>query len=801
MRKLFITLVLVTLCGLQAYNQSILRGKVINKSGEPLEYATVALYSLKDSVLQQGEVTGDDGHFIFNNIRQNSYYMAISMIGYTKVYTDPVLVTSNKTYTLPDVVLSEEVINMQGVTISATRNFVEQQADKMVINPEASITTASDNILEVLRKSPGIIVDKDDNIMLKNKQVKVMIDGRPTYLSGEQLATLLRNTQATSIERIEIIENPPARFDAEGTAGIINIRTKRGMMRGYNGSLTLGGSIAKYFSDNYGINMNYRNDKWNIYGNYFGGYRKGWNDVDLTRHFSQSDHSVFNQYSESGWRTFNNNVKLGIDYYITPKQVVGFMTQGSYIKDRFWGTSNGNIFDSNNEKIQQISTDNDGPGDFKSFTLNLNYKYTIDTLGQELNIDADMGKYYPKNINDMTTTYIPLIAPDITHKDQGSTDNFYSIKVDYVLPFNKKTKLETGVKSSYARMDGDLSFQQQDENGNWSDPNRMSNRFIYSENLNAAYLSAHHDFTEKTKAQIGLRGEQTRAKGDNRTSDDVNSRNYFNLFPSFFIQQKINDNHQLGFSYSYRIGRPPYSILNSFVWMLDPYTYNKGNPFLDAQFTHSTKLSYTLKNKYILSVDYSYTKNAWVQVFEQNDETRVTIIGWENLNNYYNSSVTLVLPIQITKWWNTNTNITGYYGQYQSPFMNGEINQSQFTFDGSTTFTFILPKDFAIELSGRYNSKSVYSMMKMQPWGTVDMGIQKQLFDKKATLKLNVNDIFKIQEFSYTSQYENVDLKGIQHYDSRRISLTFTWKFGSNDIKAARQRSTGLDDEAKRSGK
>ncbi len=798
MKKL-ICIVVIILFVMQINAQTTIKGRVLETDGQPLEYATVALYSAGDSALQQGTTTNADGQFILEKVNLGKYYITVSMIGFGKATTN-INVATARVYTLPDITLSESTQQLQEVTVTATRQFVEQQADKMVINPEASITTASEDALEVLRKSPGIIIDKDDNITLKNKSVKVMIDGRPTYMSGDQLAAMLRTMQATSIDRIEIIENPSSKFDAEGDGGIINIRTKRGMMRGYNGSLTLGASASNRFSDNYGIDLNYRTEKLNIYGNYYGGQRRGWSDVELTRWFMQSDSSSYKQYSYEDWTSSYHNAKLGLDYYITPKQVVGFMARGNLGTSDWESTSDARIADAADRDLQKMHTDNGGDNKWSNLLFNLNYKWTIDSLGQELTIDADMAKYYSKNLSDMATSYIPPQSPLIFHKNQRATSDFYSIKVDYVWPIDPKTKMEMGVKSSWATIDSDLDYKQQDENGGWSDPGRMSNHFVYNENINAAYVSGNYKFNDKTSVQLGLRGEQTISKGNNTTSEERNERDYFNLFPSFFAQQKFNDNHQLGVSYSYRIGRPPYGLLNPFVWMLDPYTYNKGNPFLDPQFTHSAKLSYTFKNKYILSLSYSYTKDAWLQVFDQDDATRTTIIGWENLNNYYNTSATAVLPIEIAKWWKTNTSLTGYYGQFKSPYQGGEIDQSQFTFQGNTTFTFTLPKDFAIELSGRYMSKSVYGMAYMNARGSIDVGAQKQLFNKKATLKLSVSDIFNLQENSYTSQYENVNLIGKQHYDSRRVSLTFTWRFGRTDIKAARQRRTGLEEETSRAG-
>jgi hypothetical protein len=790
----------VILCSAtQLYAQGIIRGKVTDAGGRPLEFATVALFSAGDSVLAQGAITGAGGQFAIEKVPGGLYFITVSMIGFEN-RSSAVRVSGSQTVTVPDIALAEASHSLDEVTVVADRKFVEQQADKMVIDPGASVTTATDDALEVLRKSPGIIVDKDDNITLKNKTVRVMLDGRPSYMSGTELAAMLRNMQATAIDRIEIIENPSSRFDAEGDGGIINIRTKRGMMRGYNGSITLGASVGKYFSGNYGLDLNYRSEKWNVYGNYYGGQNEGFWDLDLTRRFMKTDSSMYKQYNLGEWTGNYNNVKLGIDYYITPKQVVGVMARGNIYGNDENDKNDAYVSSYYGERIQDVNTLQTDRSDGNNLQVNLNYKWTIDTLGQDLSVDADMASYYRKQLANMHTDYSPWQFPDIYRQDQRGAQNFYSVKADYVLPLNSKTRIEAGAKSSWATIDSDLKYEKQDEAGAWSDPRRMSNHFIYRENINAAYLSGNYKLNDQTSVQLGLRSEQTVSTGNNVTSDTVTKRDYINLFPSFFAQHKFNDSHQLGVSYSYRIGRPPYWALNPFVYMVDPYTYNQGNPNLNAQFTHTSKLSYTLKGKYIFSLDYSYTKDAWTQVFRQNDETRTSYITWENLNNYYNTNFTAVLPVEITKWFKTNTNLTVYYGQYTSTYQSGEIDQSQVTFRGNTSFTFTLPKDFTVELSGRYSSKAVYGMAYFYPQASIDGGIQKPLFKKKATLKLNFSDILNIQRNRYYSKYDNIDVEGLQHYDSRRANLTFTWRFGRNDIQAARQRRTGLEEETGRTG-
>ncbi len=796
MKSFYVAVIICMLGVTQAFAQSIINGKVTDMEKNPLEYVTVALYDANTRALQQGTITNRSGIFSLEKVKPGKYYLTLTMIGFVKTDSEPITIGTDQTYTVPDFVLYEDVQNMQEVVVTAKKNFVEQQADKMVINPEASITTASDDVLEVLRKSPGIIIDNDDNITLKNKQVKVMIDNRPTYMSGEQLAALLRNMQATSIDKIEIIENPPSRYDAEGDAGIINIRTKRGLMRGYNGSLNLGAGYGKKFSDNYGLDLNYRNEKWNIYGNYYGGDRRGWYELDLTQ-YSEVDGSVQKQYNEQYWRSSYGNAKLGIDYYITPRQVVGVMTRGNFGTNPSAMDGDIDITGSSNELIQQAQSTSDVENKYKNLLVNLNYKWTIDSLGQELSVDADMARYGFNGVSDLYTTYIPPTTPLNMHKEEDGTSNFYSIKADYVLPIGKKARMEAGLKSSWANIDSDLSIIEEDANGNWADPHHLSNRYVYSENIDAVYLSGRYSFSPKTSLQLGLRGEQTIAKGDNKTIDESHTQKYFNLFPSFFLQQQLGEIHQLGLSYSFRIGRPPYDFLNPFIFLLDPYTFSQGNPYLVPQYTHASKLSYTLKNKYILSLDFSYTEDVWVRFFRQ--EGRRVIATWYNLDDYYNASATLVVPVQITKWWYTNTSIVGLYGQYKSQGEGStDINKSQYTLRGNTTFTFMLPKNFSAELSGWYTTKGVYGVINFYPQGAMNIGVQKLFANNKASLKLGVSDILKTQKDKYDLQYDNVKAHGMERNDSRRVTLTFTYRFGRNDIKAARQRSTGLEEETSR---
>ncbi len=801
MKKYIGICVMIFVCtGIRSYAQTDITGRVLDTDGKSLEYATVALYRAADSALLRGAVTDAEGKYLLEKVDRGKYMVTVSMIGYEKSsYT--IEVVGSQILALPNTTLHENTQQLTEVTVSATRKFVEMKADKMIVNPEASITAASDDALEVLRKSPGIIIDKDDNVMLKNKSVRVMIDGRQTYLSGTQLAAMLRNMQAASIERIEIIENPSSRYDAEGDGGIIDIRTKRGMARGYNGTLSLGASVGEQFSDNYGIDLNYRTEKWNIYGNYYGGKRGIWYESDMDRRMA-SNGSSFKQNTEGETESYYHNVKLGVDYYFTPKQVVGFMVRGNFGNLSNENDADSRIVNINGSDVQRMHSEGNTDNDYQNLLVNLNYKQTM-RRGHELSMDADMAKYRSNGIEDLNTVYTlstPPLPPLILHKIQDGISDFYSFKADYTHVLGKKGRLETGVKASRATIDSDLDYTQRDEDGTWNDPYGRSNRFVYDEDIYAAYIAGNYKFNDRISLQAGLRGEQTVSDGNNLTIREQNKREYFNLFPSLFAQYRFNDKHTMNFAYSYRIGRPPYRILNPFIWMLDPYTYEKGNPFLNPRFTHSTKLSYTLNNSYIFFIDYAYTKDAWAVMYEQDDASPTTVITQRNLDNYHDISLSAVLPVKIAKWFTSNTNTAVFYAQYKAHLKEETFDNSGVAFRINTTFTFILPKEFAFELSGRYMSKLPNGMGVIDANGSVDAGIQKRFFKNKVVMKLGVNDIFNSTGTSYTMRYGNTDLLGKNRWDNRRISLSLNWRFGRSDIKAARQRASGLEEETRRAG-
>lgn len=705
----------------------------------------------------------------------------------------------------------EEVSMLEGIQVIGRKPFIEQGVDRMVINPEASISAASDNVLDVLVKAPGVSIDKDGNVSLKGKSgITILIDDKPTYLSGTQLTETLQNMQASAVEKIEIIENPPAKYDAEGSSGIINIKTKRGQIRGWNGNVTLGSSMGRKFRENNGLDLNYRNEKWNFFGNFYDGMTNHWTNTDVTRNFPEGDGATIYENTKNPGRSYSQGLKFGTDYYFKPNHVIGIM--GRYSGGNFKGDIYNitDIVNALNVKQSHEDTHSKEKENWENMSFNLNYKWSIDSAGRTISTDVDYACYdyfWGAGMNTTNTTYTPLLITNSQSNDgQHATTRLYSAKIDYEHPIGEKSKLETGLKSSLVRIDSEQEYSQLDNvTGEWGDFNNMSNRFKYRENINALYISWKQTLTEKLDMQTGLRTEQTNSQGNSITMDSITNRNYINVFPTLFLHQKFSDKHQLGLSYAYRISRPHYWAQNPIVWTLSPYTSQGGNAALQPEYTHSVKLSYTYNRKYILSTEYAHTKDGYDKVFLQDDTTRKTLITWLNMSTVNYANATLTIPVEIGKWCHIRTNMTMHYKEVKSKLEDDYVNNlSTFSFSCNFKSEFSLPKKWSIEISGWYRTKTISGVTESGAIGMVSLGVQKMLLKDKLTLRLKVDDILNTySNYSdyYFVKYQNIDTYTMRRWDSMRIGLNLTWRFGKENIKPARQRTTGIEEEEGRTNK
>jgi hypothetical protein len=759
------------------------------ETGLPVEFANAILRRSKDSTLVKGTASNARGEFQFSEISRGDYLVEVSFIGYHKQYVSGIKVTSNKTTNVGTLSLLPDVNELNEVVVTFQRKFVEQTADKTIINVEASPTSAGENLMETLKKIPGVVIDKDDNISLKGKQgVTVMIDGRQTYMSGTQLANMLKNMQSTSVEKIEIIENPSSRFDAEGTSGIIDIRTKKIRIGGFNGTINGGLNYKSILSGNGGLSLNYRRDRWNLFGNISGQNDESKENTQINRNFYNQTGAYTGSMSQDV--TFTNqskgtNFQAGADYNISDQHIIGIMFKG-------------NIYDASNDMLGNTLITNAASkpdsgllvnsrteGLYRRWTQNLNYKWAIDSTGRELTFDADYATInnsentlmYSKSFDSQQIPTGRIIGWDTK---QPTKINIVSFKLDYVHPFSPK-----------------IVFNNL-ENNIWNlDPLR-SDHFIYKETISAAYASLSHQF-KTTSVQLGLRAEHTYWEGDSQSLHEVRDSSYLNLFPSVFVMQPLNKNHSIRFSYSYRIGRPKYEQLNPFAFYVDPYTYNKGNPFLQPQFTHSMQLSHSWKQIITTTASLGFTKDAISQILYQDETTMAGMVSHANLSDAYNADITVNVQLPIFKWWMFMTNLSGTYGDWTTQYMGETITNNRLSGNIWAQNTFTLPKNYTLELSGWYQTRGSEGMINFRSAGSIDLGIQKKILKQNGTLRLSVSDILKTsQPKDVTVRYSNVDLLQKTSRETRKFSLTFTYRFGKTDIKPSRQRKTASEEEQNR---
>lgn len=785
-------------------------GAVVNDQDGPADYATVSLIRAKDSSVVKGALTNEHGHYKMERVKAGHYIVKATMVGYDKAYSQPFNIDqTSQNITVPAIKIKKTSRSLKDVTVTAAKPLIERKADRTVMNVENSVLATGNSAMDILEKAPGVTVDKDDNISLKGKQgVTVMIDGKLTYLSSAQLATLLRSTDGTTIQSIEIITNPSAKYDASGNSGIINIKLKKNRQSGTNGNISLSAGLANSYRDNTSFALNHKQGIVNIFSTFSRGDNPRAHTLNIARTVDSANvPTYFQQYTSLPSQNHYNNYRVGADFDLSKKNTAGFVVSGYFNSEKDNNNSVNYIGRQPEVYNSSLNTTSQINQSYRNFAFNLNDKYQIDTAGQELAVDLDYSKFnnnsrayyntYFYNANGGPSGEAPLLLRNQT----PSVIEIHTGKADYTLPFNKTFKLETGAKFSDVKTDNNLEAQI-NSNGTFINDTTRSNRFIYDEKIDAGYVNLNKTF-KKTSVQAGLRAEYTTSKGNLVTTNYVVSRHYLDFFPSVFVNQTINDKNEIGINYSRRIDRPGYGDLNPFVYYLDQYTYQKGNPFLKPQYTNSFELNYTYNKSINVSFSYSRTTDVISELLLTDTVKKATFDTRTNLRiqNYY--GININTPYNFTKWWSGNINLNGFYLGFKSPRLqsgnlsNTDLNNGKPAFQVRDNNTFLLGKLLKLEITGDYQSSLIYSYFFVKPRYSIDAGLNHSFWDKKANIKFAVDDIFNTRrnDVTSTSQGNYIDIH--QKNDSRYARITLTYNFGNTKIKV-RQHETGAEQESNR---
>ena len=812
MKKSIFTFLLISLI-INALSAQKITGKIQLPDGTPAEFAAVLLLNAKDSSLAKGAVTDDAGAYEIASVKAGNYFLSSTYVGFPKLM--------GKIFTFSQADLSMDVLKfaaqskeLTAVEIVARKPLIEIKADRTILNVDASVSNAGSNGLELLRKAPGVVLDNNENIQLRGKNgVVVYLDGKRSYLEPQELANLLKSINAADIEAIEIITNPSAKYDASGNAGIINIRLKKNKNFGTNGSVNFSTAYGLGPKNNLSVSLNNRNKKVNIFGSAGVGKSEYHNALNLNR---EQYGKIFDQRQTQISYQTPVNAKFGIDYSVNDKNTFGFLANvNSNIGDKKWiSNSRMDISRVGNPAIDSILiASNTVAGPLLNANFNANYRFA-DTLGNEVTVDFDKGLYRSNNLSMQPNKYVNA-TENVTFRSRAfatempSNINIYTAKIDYEHKFKKsEASIATGFKYADVKTDNTFNFYNVLNDVNQKDITR-SNQFSYTEKVAAVYLNGNIPFNKKLSLQTGLRLENTNSIGDltrdpslPKGKDDNVPRNYTNLFPSAALTYNVSQKHGFNLTYSRRIDRPSYQDLNPFEERLDELTFRKGSPFLRPQYSNNYEAKYIFMGFASLGASYSKTKDLITDIVEIDlTAPNKSFINYRNLASQDNFALTLSTPTPIKKWWNGFLNVTMFKSIYKAKFPEYDFTAATpIAWNVYAEQTFTLPKDFVYEISGWFNSTSIWGgSWVSQPQGSLDMGVQKKILKGKGTLKLNVTDIFFTAPWrSFSDAIPNLVIKGNGNWESRQVKLNFNYRFGSNTVKGARSRKIGLEDEKNR---
>lgn len=786
-----------------AQTGSTIKGKISDNNGKGLQSVTVSLLKSTDSSLVKADVTDANGAFEMVYGKEGKYLLSYIMIGFERTYSPVFEVKNGQGFDAGNITLQPAATKLQDVTVTSRKPMIEIKADKTVFNVENSINATGSNALELLQKSPGIQVDNNENISMKGKTgVRIYVDGKMTQLGSQDLAAYLKSINSNDVEAIEMISNPSARYDASGNAGIINIRLKKNKRYGTNGSVNMGLVQGVTPKGNGSVSLNYRDKKVNLFSNVGTNIGRYENTLDLYR--VQLD-SIYDQKSTNWSNNKSVNAKLGADLFLNSKNTLGFLVTTNFSDNDWSSVSNTNIsYNPTKQFVKKLVALNTIPGSRTNMNSNINYRYA-DTSGKEINFDADYGLFRGTGRSFQPNNYLDNsgnMLSQVINRNYTPTDiDIYTAKVDVDQP-KWKGKLGYGTKFSYVKTKNTFDFFN-DINGVPVKILSRSNSFTYKENVNAAYVNYQRQFSPKWSLQTGLRMEQTNSEGvltraDGIVqSDNTVKRSYLDFFPSAALTWTVNQKNTLNLTFSRRIDRPTYQDLNPFENKLDELTYEKGNAFLRPQYTNTVELSHTFKYMLNTTIGYSHVKDFATQTTDTTNNA--TYVQQRNLATQRILSFSIGSPLPIAKWWNGYANVWYNYQMFKGKIGNNEIKTDIPIFGAYMQHTFTLGKGYTGELSGWFSGPSVWgATWRTRSQGGIDLGVQKQILKKQGTVKLSVTDIFLTNPWTATSNFGGLYIKGGGRWESQTVRMSFTWRFGNNQVKAARQRQTGLESEAKR---
>jgi hypothetical protein len=787
-----------------------LSGKVITAENKPVENCLVTLLNASNKSIVKTAFTDSTGYYQFLTLKEDTFKLLVSAIGYKQYESDNIVLHSeNHSVSVGDILLTQSEKKISEVTVSATVPFIERKLDRTIINPEAQISNAGNNALEVLAKAPGIMVTENTGISLKGKSgVVVFVDDKPTYLSGAELEAYLKTIASSDIKQIEIMTNPPAKYEAAGNAGIINIKTKKSKQKGLNGTASINYGQGRYPRTSDNFTLNYGNSKIAFTSGIGLAAQGFYQCLEISRTYKNQDLSPKTYLNQSTYIKIisqSYSVRAGLDYYLNDKTTIGFNAKGSVTPSKTSNDNKAQLLNNQNKLDNNVLATNDEENLFINGTFNLNVRHQFDSTGKQIITHLDYVTYR-NNGNQLFSNSVLLPDGTLTYSDRQngklpSGINIYALKCDYENPFKNDAKLDVGIKTSYIKTNNQAIYTIT-KNGITENNYDLTNQFKYNELINAAYANFTKSF-KRFDLQGGLRFESTILNG-NQLGNAIKpasafKRIYNNLFPTFYASFKLDSsaNHLMVLSYGNRIDRPFFKDLNPFVRPLDRYTYYAGNPFIQPTFTHNASLAYSFKNHITATFSYSRSVNNIQETIEINNGIYYSRPGNIGTSELFNLSFESSIPF--AKWLSTNIYSEVVYAKYNSELYNQRLNAKGIYFSMNVTNSFVFKEGWSAELSGQFITDFIDSQFSFKAFGSMSLGVQKKILKDKGTLKLSASDVLYTNRIRGTiNNLELTDAKWKSVTDSRIVALTFSYRFGNNNNSKPKTIGFGSDAEQSR---
>jgi hypothetical protein len=777
-------------------------GKILDSLNVPVPFSTIALLRSNDSSLVKGNISNDKGEYFFEKLAPGNYLIKAVFVGYNDFYSSVFRLDSTAKFKVPDISLQAKGINLNEVSVVSIKQAVEFKNGMIVLNVEDSPLSVGNNVFELLKRLPGVYVDNQNNITLNGKSgVTVMIDGRQQRLSGQQLVSVLSSMSSDQLSKIELMNNPPAKYDAAGTTGIINVITKKVKLVGFSGSLNAGGSKGVVYRGSADAALNYKGKKVTIFSNIGYANRDFYSKYVFDKTVTYKGNATYmNEDGEQVDTQKSLTGRIGADWYVTDKTTIGFLASG--------GPGASPMTD---KGINRVSGYNDIGFDYSLFNVkvtddwqnpnyNMNFEHTFDTLGTTLNFSSDYSSFTGKRRANSDNYFLDpdgnnALNPNVIVSQHITDVKIFTQKLDFKKNLSKTLEFETGAKATFVDNSNVYTLQRLDIPSElFILDTLVSNNYKYTENIYAAYFNFAKQL-KKSSFQVGARGENTVVDALDKISGFHLIRNYFNFFPNVSYDLNSVKNQSFQFKISRRINRPGYNDLNPYKSYQDNYSVTTGNPFLLPQLNLNYSFTHGYKNTLFNTITFVQAKNFILRYDSQNDSTKETNSSIANLSgNNYHIWYSIFFQKQITKWWNVNVSTYMGYMHYEGILNGLKYERTYFDYNASLNNDIVLPKSFKIQVSAFYASPNLYGVFLFKPRWSFDVGIKKSFFDKKLTVNFSVFDIFYTNVERLTAKYQGLNVIFNKPNDTRRGWLAINYKFGKIRVQ---KRQAGSNDEEK----